>query len=80
MAESELVKHLLDQVRDFKKRNDDNPGLVMSEHNVNIIALADEVRRLQSIIDERDAQTKKYGDEYFIVDASGNRMPGYPWV
>ena len=46
------VSHLLEQVRDFKKRNEDNPGLVISKHDINIIALADEVLRLQSIIDD----------------------------
>ncbi len=42
------VDKLLKQVRDFKQRNEDNPGLVLSQHDANIILLADEVNRLRT--------------------------------
>jgi len=48
------VKRVLNLVRDFEKRNKNNPGLVVSEHDVSIIALAGEIFRLQNMIKESD--------------------------
>lgn len=47
-----LVSHILSQVNKFKNRHEDNPWLVMSDHDVNILALTDAIEQLRIIVDE----------------------------